>query len=121
MPAIGIASKGAKRLKIGAFSNLPLIGEVAAQSAGQGCRHLDRVTPLHLVVVLKPRHMTPLGPLQGRIHYQLRTSASVTGEILISTRRLAALPSSVAFDAIGWVSPKPRVPMRADWTPRLTR
>jgi len=48
---------------------------------------------------------------------QDRTSASVTGATLISTRRLDALPSSVVFDAMGCVSPKPRVAMRADWTP----
>ena len=37
--------------------------------------------------------------------YYPRRSPSVTGTILISTRRFAALPASVAFVAIGWVSP----------------
>lgn len=36
MPAIGIASKGAKRLKIGAFSNLPLVGEVLRKAQARG-------------------------------------------------------------------------------------
>lgn len=38
-----------------------------------------------------------------------------------STRRLRCRPLSVAFEAIGILSPYPTALIRKDWTPRLTR
>ena len=60
------------------------------------------------------------GPNRGGTPNHRRSFCEI-GTIFTSTRRFAARPASVSFDAIGCVSPKPRVPIRAGCTPRLAR
>ena len=46
-----------------------------------------------------------------------RADQAFCGTMVITTRRLSCLPAAVLLSATGWVSPKPRVVMRAAATP----
>ena len=82
--------------------------------------------PRSLAVRRSPRRPTPR-PRTCRRRTARRAPRSRSGRATrgsggaTSTRRFAARPSSVSFDAIGCVSPKPRVPIRAACTPWLVR
>jgi hypothetical protein len=65
------------------------------------------------------RNENPAG--KGGIRCSIVGTNQVMGASLISTRRLAARPSGVAFEAIGCVSPRPRMEKRRWSTPCAPR
>ncbi len=63
----------------------------------------------------------PAGAGSGRFDRASVVDQPVKGRIMISTRRFWALPSAVALEAIGWLSPRPSTYIRAGRTPRSIR